>query len=124
MADKVGSGAPGSVPAGEALDLGSLVDYQAGSVVSRTMAKQSGGTMTLFAFDALEGLSEHAAPFDALVLVLDGEAELTIGGRRVAVHAGQAVMMPANVPHSVFARTRFKMILVMVRDISGAPAAR
>ncbi len=103
------------LPAGEARELATLVAYQDGAVVSRTIAKGGGGTVTVFAFDAGQALSEHAAPFDALVLVIDGTAELTIGGKPVTAAAGSLVLMPANVPHAVRAPARMKMLLVMVR---------
>ena len=109
------SSEPDQIPAGEALDLASLVDYAPGSVVSRQLAKNDAGTLTLFAFDAGQGLSEHSAPFDAAVQVLDGEAELIIGGKTVPAKAGQLVVMPANVPHAVKAPGRFKMLLTMLR---------
>ena len=104
-----------TLPAGQALDLAGLVDYADGSVVSRTLAESGAGTVTLFAFDAGQGLSEHSAPFDAMVYVLDGHAQLTIGGDDVQAEAGQVVRMPANVPHAVQARKRFKMLLTMLR---------
>ncbi len=106
----------GALPAGEAVELRDLVAYQDGAIVSRTLAKKNGGTVTLFAFDRGQALSEHTAPFDALVQVLDGEVELVIGGTPVPARAGQAVLMPANVPHAVNAVQRFKMLLVMVRE--------
>jgi len=84
--------------------------------VSRTVAENGGGSITAFAFAAGQSLSEHTAPFDAFVQVLDGEASLTIGGKGVEVCEGQAVLMPANVPHSVQARKRFKMLLTMLRS--------
>lgn len=105
----------GKTPTGEALDLTGLVEYAPGSVVSRTIAENGAGTLTLFAFDAGQGLSEHSAPFDAVVQVLDGEAELMIGGEIVRAVAGRLVIMPADVPHSVKARQRFKMLLTMLR---------
>jgi quercetin dioxygenase-like cupin family protein len=120
--DEKNASSAGAIRPAEPLDLGSLVEYQDGSVVSRTVAKKNGGTITLFAFDELEGLSEHAAPFDALVQILEGQAELTIGGSRVIAGAGQTVLMPANVPHALFARTRFKMLLIMVREVTELPA--
>jgi quercetin dioxygenase-like cupin family protein len=107
--------AGGRLPAGEAVDLAALVDYAEGGIVSRTLVDKGVGTVTLFAFDAGQGLSEHSAPFDALVQVLDGQAELTIGGQAVQAAAGQLVLMPANVPHAVRAASRFKMLLVMIR---------
>jgi quercetin dioxygenase-like cupin family protein len=106
----------GGLPAATPVSLSDLASYQDGSIVSRTIAKKGGGTLTLFAFDAGQALSEHTAPFDALVQVLDGEAELVIGGQKVQARAGQAVLMPANVPHAVNAPVRFKMLLSMVRD--------
>jgi len=105
----------GKVPAGTALDLITLVEYAHGSIVSRTIAENEAGTLTLFAFDAGQGLSEHSAPFDAVVQILDGEAELTIGGEAVHAGTGQLVIMPADVPHAVKAQQRFKMLLTMLR---------
>ncbi len=101
--------------AAKAHDLAALANYAEGSIVSRTLAENKAGTLTLFAFDADQGLSEHSAPFDAVVQVLDGETELTIGGKPVRAHAGQLVVMPANVPHALKAATRFKMLLTMLR---------
>ena len=98
---------------GNALD---LVVYQTGSVVSRTIVKEKTGTVTVFAFDKGQGLSEHATPFDALVHVLDGTAEITIGGKASRLGKDDLVLMPANVPHAVKAVERFKMMLVMIRD--------
>ena len=103
------------IPTGKTLDLMDLVEYAPGSIVSRTIVENNAGTLTLFAFDAGQGLSEHSAPFDAVVQILDGEAELTIGGRSVHAVAGQLVIMPADVPHAVTARQRFKMLLTMLR---------
>jgi len=105
----------GRLPPAEAIRLDSLLQYVPGSVVSRTLIKRPVGTVTLFSFDAGQGLSEHTAPFDALVQVLDGEAELTIGGKTVKAEAGESVLMPAGVPHSLHAPKPFKMLLVMVR---------
>ncbi len=105
-----------SLSPAEPVELGALVAYQAGGVVSRTLVHKPGGTLTVFAFDAGQALSEHTAPFDAVVLVLDGTVELVIGGKRVAAQAGQAVLMPAGVPHAVSATSRFKMLLTMIRD--------
>jgi len=92
------------------------IDYQEGAVVSRTLLKRDGGTITLFAFGAGQGLSEHTTPFDALAHVLDGQAEITIAGVPLLVSAGEMVLMPANQPHALMARTRFKMILTMIRS--------
>jgi len=105
-----------NAPVGEALDLKELVQYGDGSVVSRTLIKRPTGTLTLFAFDAGQELSEHTAPFDAVVHILDGEAELTVGGKPVRTIAGQTAIMPANVPHAVKAVKRFKMLLTMFRS--------
>jgi quercetin dioxygenase-like cupin family protein len=107
--------ASGRLPPAEAIRLQGLLDYVPGSVVSRTLIKRPVGTVTLFSFDEGQGLSEHTAPFDALVQVLDGEAELTIGGQIVKAEAGQTVLMPAGVPHSLHASKAFKMLLVMIR---------
>ena len=92
-----------------------LVDYQEGAVVSRTLVKKEKGTVTLFAFDAGQGLSEHVAPFDALVHVLEGRAEVTLGGTPRAVAAGEVLLMPAGVPHALAAEVRFRMLLTMIR---------
>jgi len=100
---------------GAAIPLAQHVDYAADSVVSKTLLDKKTGTLTLFAFDAGQGLSEHTSPYDATVLVLDGEAELTIGGQPVRTRAGELTIMPAGVPHSVRARQRFKMLLIMIR---------
>lgn len=108
----------GGFPESQAFDLAGLVAYQDGTVVSRTIAKTNGGTVTLFAFDRGQELSEHTTPFDALVQVLDGEVELTIGGRKVSAHAGQIVRMPAHVPHAVHASERFKMLLILLREVA------
>ena len=99
----------------QALNTLSLVEYQPGSVVSRQIVKKPVGTVTLFAFDAGEGLSEHTAPFDALVNVLEGEAEVSIAGRSHCVKAGELIIMPANEPHALKAPVRFKMMLTMIR---------
>lgn len=91
------------------------IAYADGAIVSRTLIDRKAGTLTLFAFDAGQGLSEHTAPYDATVQVLDGEGELTIGGETVVARAGDLVIMPAHVPHAVQARQRFKMLLIMIR---------
>jgi quercetin dioxygenase-like cupin family protein len=93
-----------------------LVQYQPGSVVSRTLIKKPTGTVTMFAFDAGEGLSEHAAPFDALVVGVDGAAQIHIDGVPHAVRAGETLLLPAGHPHAVRAVERFKMMLVMIRE--------
>ena len=106
---------PAALPASEAHKLSELVAYGDGAVVSRTLKKTDTGTLTLFAFDAGQELSEHSAPFDAFVQVLDGQAELVIGGEPVRARSGDMVLMPADVPHAVKAPERFKMMLVMLR---------
>jgi quercetin dioxygenase-like cupin family protein len=100
----------------KAVNLAGLVEYQAGSVVSREVARKPTGTVTVFAFDAGQGLSEHTAPFDALVYLLDGEAEITIAGKPIVAKTGDMVIMPANQPHALKAVERFKMLLVMIRS--------
>ena len=94
----------------------SLIEYQKDSVVSRTIIDKPTGTLTLFAFDKGQGLSEHTAPFDALVYLLDGEAEITISGKSMQVERGEMVVMPANQPHALRAINRFKMMLVMIKS--------
>jgi quercetin dioxygenase-like cupin family protein len=101
---------------GMAMGLGDLVAYQEGAVVSRTLIDKPTGTVTLFAFDAGQGLSEHTSPFDAMVSIVDGEAEVVVGGEPHKVGHGEMIIMPANVPHAVRAHERFKMLLVLVRD--------
>lgn len=100
----------------EVLSLSGLIDYQDGAVVSRTVIKGPAGSVTLFAFDEGQDLSEHTVPHDALVHVLDGEARITISGTPHRVTAGEMIVMPANRPHSVLASQRFKMMLVMLRS--------
>ncbi|TFH17038.1 MAG: cupin domain-containing protein [Lentisphaerales bacterium] len=91
------------------------VAYSDGSVVSRTLLERKGGSLTLFAFDAGQGLSEHTSPYDATVEVLDGEAEITIGAAVKTVRQGEMIIMPATVPHALRAAKRFKMLLIMIR---------
>lgn len=95
--------------------MANLVAYQDGSVVSRQITKADAGNVTLFAFDKDQELSEHTAPFDALVHVLDGDAEIKISGRPFHLKTGDAIIMPADKPHAVKALTRFKMLLTMIR---------
>lgn len=104
------------LPAAEATPLAALVNYQDGSVVSRALLAKPTGTVTLFAFDEGQSLSEHTAPYDALVQMVEGEAEITIAGKPVRAAAGQLVLMPANQPHALRALTRFKMLLTMIRS--------
>jgi quercetin dioxygenase-like cupin family protein len=105
----------GKLEPSKAFQLGSLVEYAEASTVSRIVAKNSAGNVTLFAFDEGQGLSEHSTPFDALVQVIDGEVELTIGGEKVVAQKGDVVLMPADIPHAVSAVKRFKMLLTMLR---------
>jgi quercetin dioxygenase-like cupin family protein len=93
-----------------------VADYQEGAIVSRTLLKRGGGTVTLFAFDQGQSLSEHTTPLDAIAHVLEGEALLTIAGSPIAVRSGELVLMPANQPHAVLATSRFKMLLSMIRS--------
>src|SRR5512136_2116192 len=95
--------------------LAEYVQYAAGSIVSRALVQKPVGSITLFAFDAGQGLNEHTAPYDAYVQILDGEGEVVIGGQVVYPKCGETVLIPANVPHSVNARQRFKMLLTMIR---------
>lgn len=92
-----------------------LVSYQEGAVVSRTILDKDAGAVTLFAFDAGEGLSEHTTPYDAMVTVLDGKAEIKIGGEPFLLREGDTIIMPADVPHALRAVERFKMLLVMIK---------
>jgi quercetin dioxygenase-like cupin family protein len=101
--------------ADEAKELVSLLQYQDDSIVSRVLLKNQGGTVTLFAFDKGSGLSEHTAPFDALVAVIDGEAEIEIVGKSHKVRTGEVLKLPANQPHAVRATSRFKMLLMMIK---------
>lgn len=103
-------------PPAQAAKASTLVDYQPGSVVSREIIKKATGRVVLFAFDEEEGLSEHTSPFDALVQILEGEAEITIAGKPNRVGEGELILMPANQPHALRALKRFKMILTMIRS--------
>ncbi len=100
----------------KASNLRDLIDYQEGSVVSRTLIDKKAGTVTLFAFDEKQGLSEHTAPYDALVYVLDGEVEVTISGKPITLKQGEVTIMPANEPHALAAKTKFKMLLTMIKS--------
>ena len=101
---------------GHPIALAAGVSYADDAIVSKTLLDKQAGTLTLFAFDAGQGLSEHTSPYDATVLVVEGEAVLMIGGKRVEARTGELVIMPANVPHVVRAEKRFKMLLIMVRE--------
>jgi quercetin dioxygenase-like cupin family protein len=113
-----GAGIIKNIPFAEPKLLADLVEYQEGRVVSRTFAQTSFMSLTLFAFDAGEGLSSHTAAGDAFVVVLDGEVEITIGDKDVRVGTGQVVTMPAQVPHALHAATRFKMLLVVIKPMA------
>lgn len=93
-----------------------LIEYQEGAVVSREIIRKNTGTVTIFAFDKGEGLSEHTAPFDAMVQVIDGKAEIIISGNKNVLEKGDMIIMPANEPHALHALERFKMILTMIRS--------
>lgn len=100
----------------QAFPLLGLVNYQEGSVVSRVILKRDKGNITVFAFDEGQGLSEHTSPFDALVQAIEGEAEVTVAGKPIALRAGEVVLLPAEKPHAVKATARFKMVLTMIRS--------
>jgi quercetin dioxygenase-like cupin family protein len=100
----------------EILNLESLLDYQEGSIVSRALINKDVGTVTLFSFDKGESLSEHTAPFDALVYVFDGEGEITISNEKFVLNSGKMIVMPANEPHALMAIEKFKMMLIMIKS--------
>jgi quercetin dioxygenase-like cupin family protein len=104
------------IPVAEVVHLADLVNYQEGAVVSRTLVSRGTGTITLFAFDEGQGLSEHTAPYDALAYLLEGSAEIVVSGKPLPTNAGEAVLMPANQPHALKALTKFKMLLTMIRS--------
>ncbi len=104
------------IPAAENVRVQELANYQDGAVVSRTLLHRAAGTVTLFAFDEEQGLSEHTAPFDAIAHILEGTAEITISGKPLTVGAGEMVLMPAGQPHALRAATKFKMLLTMIRS--------
>ncbi|MGH9739026.1 MAG: cupin domain-containing protein [Candidatus Acidiferrales bacterium] len=110
------AGTKREIPISEMVRLIDLVNYQEGAVVSRTIVNRPSGTVTLFAFDEGQGLSEQTAPFDALAHILEGEAEIVVSGKALPTKAGGAVLMPAREPHSLKAVTRFKMLLTMIRS--------
>lgn len=107
---------PNGLPGGQVARALEHANYQNGAVVSREVVKKPTGNVTLFAFDEGQGLSEHTAPFDALVQVLEGEAEISIAGNPHRLHGGEMILMPASQPHALKAITRFKMILTMIRS--------
>lgn len=100
---------------GNVLNLSELIDYSDGGVISKQILKSNAGNITLFSFDKGQGLSEHTAPFDAMVQILDGEAEIKIGGVPVIVKKNESIVMPANITHALLATERFKMLLTMIR---------
>ena len=100
----------------EAKQLIEMVDYQNGSIVSKTIVDKPNGSLTLFSFDHGQGLSEHTAPFDAVVFIVDGKAEVVIAGECHSIQPGEMLIMPANKPHSLRAVSRFKMMLVMIKS--------
>ena len=104
-----------TAPKSEILHMADLAAYNEGSVVSRQITKADAGNVTLFTFDKEQELSEHTAPYDALAHVLDGEVEITLDGKPFQLKTGDAIIMPANIPHAVKALTRFKMLLTMIR---------
>jgi quercetin dioxygenase-like cupin family protein len=103
---------------GEKFEIVNAVGYSTQSVVSKQVIKKETGNVTLFAFDKGEGLSEHTTPFDALVSVLDGEVEIKIGGEHHILKTGEAIIMPANIPHALKGIEKFKMMLVMIREVT------
>ena len=109
----------GKKPPTKAARLVDLIEYQEASVVSRALIANKAGTVTLFAFDEQEGLSEHSTPYDAMVQIIDGEAEITISGKTHHVKTGEMIIMPANKPHAVRACKKFKMMLIMIRSSKG-----
>ncbi len=100
----------------EAMAFADLIDYQEGTVASKTIIKKETGTVTLFSFDEGQGLSEHTAPFDAMIFILDGDAEVTISGKPYRLSVGDMIIMPAGEPHAVQSLKRFKMVLTMIRS--------
>jgi quercetin dioxygenase-like cupin family protein len=110
-----------NMPAATPTELAAMIDYQEGAVVSRTLQQDEVGTLTVFSFDQGQGLSEHTSPFNAYVQILDGQAEITIGGKAITVQAGQLILMPGGVPHHLDAVQRFKMLLTLFR--TAQPAA-
>ncbi len=106
-----------TAPQTQVEDLKTLLNYQQQAIVSRMLVKNSGGSVTLFAFDGGEGLSEHTAPFDALVIGVEGTAEIIVAGQPHQVAEGQTLLMPANIPHAVHPQGQFKMLLVMIKQL-------
>lgn len=103
-----------NIPFSTALNLAEMVEYKGGQVISRTLVQNTSMSMTLFSLSAGEGISSHTSPGDAMVYILDGEGEITIGDKKITAKTGQAVVMPANIPHGLEARKDFKMLLILV----------
>ncbi|HXH67698.1 MAG TPA: cupin domain-containing protein [Candidatus Limnocylindrales bacterium] len=110
------AGAAGRLPAAEAIPAAGLLSYQDGAVVSRTLLKHPAGSVTMFAFDEGQGLSEHTSPFDAFVYLVEGGVEITVSGKPIVAKTGDLVLLPANEPHGLKATSRFKMMLTMLRS--------
>jgi quercetin dioxygenase-like cupin family protein len=106
---------PIEFPKAQAFNFNTEVDYNDGAIVSKSVLRKPAGNVSLFAFDKGEGLSEHSAPFDAMVLVIDGKAEIIIGGESHYLSQDETIIMPANIPHALRATERFKMVLVMIK---------
>lgn len=104
-------------PTSKIFSFDKIVEVAAGAVVSKTIIKKPAGNVTLFAFDKNEGLSEHSAPFDALINIVEGSAVVTIGGEPYTLNAGESIIMPANIPHAVKAVEAFKMLLIMIKQV-------
>ena len=102
----------------QVMDINPMINYQKDAIVSCTLIKMKTGSITMFAFDKEQALSEHTAPFDALVQVIEGKVEVTIDGESKSLQAGQLIIMPANVPHALLATEKFKMILTMIKDVN------
>jgi quercetin dioxygenase-like cupin family protein len=100
---------------GKVLNLEGMIEYSSGGVISKQILKNQSGNITLFSFDKEQGLTEHTAPFDAMVQILDGSAEITIGGNPNLVSKGETIIMPANITHALLAVERFKMLLIMIK---------
>lgn len=115
-AEENSPGKPKGLPGAQIVKIPELVSYQDGAVVSREILRKPTGNVTLFAFDREQGLSEHTAPFDALVQILEGEVEITVSGNPHHLHAGEMILMPAGQPHALKALQRFKMVLTMIRS--------
>ena len=105
-----------NIPIGEALNLASTVEYQAGRVVSLTLSQNENLTLTLFAFAKGEGVSTHSAPGDAMAYILDGQAEISVGANKFSLQTGETIVMPANVPHGLEATENFKLLLILVKN--------